>query len=62
MTDPKELLKEELNKYQKALQKSFESFKKGEITKELHETHKANLEPQIFLYERALNFLNQWMD
>ena len=59
---PIELLKDQLNEYQKALHKSFESFKKGEITKELHETHKANLQSKIFQYKQALNFLNQWFD
>ncbi|HLD89428.1 MAG TPA: hypothetical protein VI911_00150 [Patescibacteria group bacterium] len=56
---PKELITNQLNEYQKALHKSFESFKKGEITKELHETHKGNLEPKIFQYKQALNCLNQ---
>jgi len=59
---PKELLKNQLFEYEKALQKSFESYRKGDITKELHETHKGNLQPLIFQYKQALNCLNQWLD
>jgi len=59
---PKELLKIELNKYEKALHKSFESFRAGQITKELHKTHKDNLEPLIFQYKQALVCLDQWLD
>lgn len=59
---PKELLKEQLNEHERALHKSFESFKKGMITKELHETHKGNLEPKIFQYKQAIQILNTWLD
>lgn len=59
---PKELITNQLNEYEKALHKSYESFKAGQITKELHEIHKANLQPLIFQYKQALNYLNQWMD
>jgi hypothetical protein len=58
---PIELLKDKLYEFEKALQKSFQSFKAGQITKELHETHQKNLEPLIFQYKQAINYLNEWM-
>ena len=59
---PKELIKDKLNEYEKALHKSFESFRAGQITKELYETHKSNLEPLIFQYKQVLVCLDQWLD
>jgi len=59
---PKELIKDKLNEYEKALHKSFESFRTGQITKELYETHKSNLEPLIFQYKQVLVCLDQWLD
>jgi hypothetical protein len=59
---PKELLNEQLRRYEKALHKSFESFKVGQITKELHETHKGNLEPKIFQYKQTIQVLDTWLD
>lgn len=57
---PIELLKEELNKWEKALQRSFKCFQGAEINSELHETHKKNLEPKIFQYKQAINILEIW--
>lgn len=59
---PIELLQLELNTYEKALQKSFISYQSGQINKELHETHKKNLEPKIFEYKKAINLLAQWKE
>jgi hypothetical protein len=57
---PIELLKDELNKYEKALQKSFIAFREGGIDSTTHETHKKNLEPKIFEYKRVINIIEQW--
>ena len=57
---PIELLKEKLNEWEKALQKSFIIFKEGGIDSTLHETHKKNLEPKIFQYKQAINILETW--
>ena len=57
---PLELLKEKLNEYEKALQKSFKYFQEAKISSELHETHKKNLEPKIFQYKQAINILETW--
>jgi hypothetical protein len=62
MKTPVELLKEKLTEYEKALQKSFIAFREGGINLQLHETHKANLEPMIFKYKQAITCLNQWLD
>ena len=59
---PKELLKQRLNEYEKALQKSFESYQKNNITLLVHKEHKTNLELLIFQYKQALEILNQWLD
>jgi len=60
--EPIDLLKNQLNEYQKALHKSFESFEAGIYSKELHEKHKSNLEPKIFKYKQAIQILENWMD
>jgi hypothetical protein len=57
---PIELLKDELNKYEKALQKSFVAFREGGIDSITYETHKKNLEPKIFEYKRVINIIEQW--
>jgi hypothetical protein len=62
MKTPIELLKNELNDLEKALHKSFESFKAGQITKEVHEIHKNNLNPMIFTYKRSIQFLDNFTD
>ena len=59
---PIELLKERLYEYEHALHKSFESFKKGDISGELHTKHKNNLQPKIFVYKQAINYLETWID
>jgi hypothetical protein len=57
---PIELLKQRLNEYEKALHKSFESFKAGQISGDLHCTHKGNLQPLIFKYKQAIEVLTNW--
>lgn len=57
---PIELLQEKLAEYEKALHKSFESFKKGDLSEEQHNTHKKNLQPKIFEYQQAINLLIAW--
>jgi len=57
---PIELLEERLYMYERALQKSFLDYKKtGDET--LYRTHKENLEPKIFQYKQAVNYLKQWL-
>lgn len=62
MKTPIELLKDMLYELEKSLHKSFELFKAGQITKEVHETHKGNLQPMIFTYKRAIQFLENFID
>jgi hypothetical protein len=54
---PIEVLQEQLYKYEKALKKSEESLKAGQITPELHRIHRTNNEPQINLFEEAIKIL-----
>jgi hypothetical protein len=62
MKTPIELLKDKLNELEKALQKSFIAFREGGINSQLHETHKANLQPMIFTYKRSIQFLENFID
>ena len=55
--EPLELLKAELEKWEKAYRKSEEFYKKEMITLEEHETHKKNLEPKIRAYKYAINMI-----
>lgn len=48
---PIELLSAKLLEFETNLQKSFAAFQSGAITKQLHETHKLNLNPKIFQYK-----------
>ena len=57
---PKELIQDKLYELEKALQKSFESYRRGEISKELYNTHKENNTPLIFQYKQALNLLKSF--
>ena len=59
---PIELLKNQLNSYEKSLHKSFLFYKEGKIDEETHKTHKKNLEPKIFQYKQAIQILNNWID
>ena len=58
--EPIDLLKQELNKWMKALKKSEQSFEKGQITKEEHETHRENLTPKIDKYRHAVQTLQMF--
>jgi hypothetical protein len=53
--EPLELLKQELEKWEKALRKSEDFLKKNMITIEEHETHKKNLTPKIQSYKHAID-------
>ena len=57
---PIELLQERLTEYEKALQKSFISFRDKQITHQEHDVHKKNLNPLIFEYKKAIEILNNW--
>ena len=57
---PIELLQERLIEYEKALQKSFISFRDKKITEEEHNIHKRNLNPLIFDYKKAIEILKNW--
>lgn len=56
---PIQLLEKELKLYKRSLEKSNDSFKKGDITKELNNKHWRNLIPLISEYENAINKLKQ---
>jgi hypothetical protein len=55
--EPIELLKQELEKWEKALRKSCEFLEKKMITPEEHEMHKNNLTPKIHSYQYAIDIL-----
>lgn len=57
---PLKLLENQLFEYEKALQKSFESYQKGQLDKATHELHKSNLNPKIFQYKQAIELLKHW--
>ena len=57
---PIELLQERLTGYEKALQKSFISFRDKKITEEEYNIHKRNLNPLIFEYKKAIDILKNW--
>ena len=57
---PIELLSAKLLEFETNLQKSFAAFQSGAITKQLHETHKLNLNPKIFQYKQAIQCLKDW--
>ena len=54
---PLEVLQEQLNKYERALEKSKESLSKGDITPQLHQIHKTNNEPKIREFKLAIRIL-----
>ena len=56
---PREVLENQLYKYQRALHKSADSLKAGQITPELHRIHRTNLEPKINLFEQAVKCLKE---
>lgn len=58
---PLELLESERDKLTKSLKKSAESFKKGEITYDLHEVHLMNLVPKIIEWNDAISALKKGM-
>lgn len=58
---PVDLLKNQLNEYEKALQKFFIAFREGGIDSITYETHKKNLEPKIFEYKQAIQVLENWL-
>jgi len=60
--EPITLLQKELDVYKKALILSKQKLADGKITKELHETHVNNLEPQIRVYTNALRILRFYTD
>lgn len=57
---PIELLQERLTEYEKALQKSFISFRDKKISEEEHNIHKRNLNPLIFEYKHSIDILKNW--
>lgn len=57
---PIDLLKDRLKEYERALQKSFESYQKGMINEQLFQTHKDNLSPLIFDYAQTIQLLESW--
>jgi len=57
MITPIELLTKELVSLQKDLSKSTKIFQSGGISAELHEQHKRNIQPNIDIYQEAINIL-----
>lgn len=55
--EPITLLQKQLDVWESALKHSYTSFENGEITYEMHELHRANLEPKIELYNKAIKIL-----
>lgn len=58
---PLELLESKRDELTKSLRKSAESFKKGDITYDLHEVHIMNLVPKIMEWIDAINALKKGM-
>ena len=54
-----EILKAKLNEHTKALRKSRNSFKRGDISPYVHEVHKKNLEPKIKHLFKAIEVLEK---
>ena len=54
---PLELLEAELAKYIKAKKKSTDAFNQGRIPWKLHEEHVKNLDPQIEMFQKAVDKL-----
>jgi len=52
-----QLLKDELNKYKKAKEKSISSYKQGILDEETHKEHINNLNPKILELEEDLKIL-----
>ena len=59
---PLELLQSELSKWTKALRKSKESYEKGDISFDIHQTHKNNLEPKIIELSGAIEILKKGLE
>jgi malonyl CoA-acyl carrier protein transacylase len=57
MIEPLDILKAELEKYEKALRKSKESFIKKQISRDFHEIHMENLPPKIEKFKHAIRTL-----
>ena len=58
---PLELLESKRDELTKSLRKSAESFKKGDITYDLHEVHIMNLVPKIIEWNDAINAMKKGM-
>jgi hypothetical protein len=56
--EPITLLEKQLDMWERSLKKSKQSFLEGGITYEMHELHRANLEPNIKLYNKAIDILH----
>ena len=54
------LLEKELEKLISARNHSVESFKKGDISEELHDAHLVNLTPMIEEYKYVINIIKQY--
>lgn len=59
--EPIDLLKKELDKYKRALQKSKDSFAKGQIDPYTHQEHRENLMPKIQSYTNAVRTLQRYL-
>jgi hypothetical protein len=59
---PLELVESERDKFTKALRKSAESYKNGQIDYNLHEAHVMNLAPQIKEWNEAVAILKKGLE
>lgn len=59
---PKEMIKNQLEEYEKAKRKSDQAYEEGKILATTHDTHLENLAPKIEQFRYALEILNRYID
>jgi hypothetical protein len=57
---PKEIIKAKLEEYERAREKSRESYERGQIPVSIHDMHCSNLDPLIETFAYALKILNKY--
>ena len=60
MKKPITLLEEEVEKLIRARNHSIKSYKKGDISEKIHDTHLANLTPMIEEYKYIIRVIDQY--
>lgn len=59
---PKEMIRNQLEEYEKAKLKSDQAYEEGKILAMTHDTHLENLLPKIEQFRYALEILNKYID